>query len=53
MKVLIADQFEQSGIDAMVAAGCDVIYEPSLADQQLVDALAAHRPTCSSSAAPT
>ena len=44
MKVLIADQFEQSGIDAIVAAGCDVMYEPPLADQQLADALAARRP---------
>jgi D-3-phosphoglycerate dehydrogenase / 2-oxoglutarate reductase len=44
MKVLIADQFEQSGIDALVAAGCEVIYEPSLADQQLADALTASRP---------
>lgn len=44
MKVLIADQFEQSGIDAIVAAGCEVVYEPSLADRQLADALAARRP---------
>jgi len=44
MKVLIADQFEQSGIDAIIAAGCDVLYEPSLANQQLADALAASRP---------
>src|SRR5512138_1584163 len=44
MKVLIADQFEQSGIDAIVAAGCDVVYEPSLADRQLADALTARRP---------
>ena len=44
MKVLIADQFEQSGIDAIVAAGCEVIYEPSLADQQLADALTASGP---------
>jgi D-3-phosphoglycerate dehydrogenase / 2-oxoglutarate reductase len=44
MKVLIADQFEQSGIDAIVAAGCDVLYEPSLADQRLADALTARRP---------
>ena len=44
MKVLIADQFEQSGIDAIIAAGCDVLYEPSLADQQLADALTTRRP---------
>jgi D-3-phosphoglycerate dehydrogenase len=40
MKVLIADQFEQVGIDGIAAAGCEVIYEPSLAEQQLADALA-------------
>ena len=44
MKVLIADQFEQSGIDAIAAAGCEVVYEPSLADQQLTDALTGRRP---------
>ena len=44
MRVLIADQFEQSGIDAIVAAGCEVIYEPSLVDQQLADALTVRRP---------
>jgi D-3-phosphoglycerate dehydrogenase / 2-oxoglutarate reductase len=44
MKVLIADQFEQSGIDAIIAAGCEVIYEPSLVDQQLADALEAKHP---------
>jgi D-3-phosphoglycerate dehydrogenase / 2-oxoglutarate reductase len=44
MKVLIADQFEQSGIDAIAAAGCEVIYDPSLADQQLADALTVSQP---------
>ena len=44
MKVLIADQFEQSGIDAIAAAGCEVVYEPSLADQQLGNALATLSP---------
>src|SRR6266550_3236126 len=43
MKVLIADQFEQAGIDGITAAGCEVIYEPALADQQLADALASTR----------
>ena len=38
MKVLIADQFEQNGIDAIAAGGCEVLYQPSLADQQLADA---------------
>jgi D-3-phosphoglycerate dehydrogenase len=40
MKVLIADQFEQVGIDGIKAAGCDVVYEPALADEQLAAALA-------------
>jgi D-3-phosphoglycerate dehydrogenase len=44
MKVLIADQFEESGIDAIVAAGCEVVYEPSLADRQLGEALTSRRP---------
>ena len=37
MRVLIADKFEQSGRDGLVAAGCEVIYSPGLKD----DALAA------------
>ena len=41
MKVLVADQFEQSGLDGLKAAGCDVVYEPALKDQALVEALAA------------
>jgi len=39
MKVLIADQFEQIGIDGIAAAGCEVIYQPALADEQLAEAL--------------
>ena len=41
MKVLIADQFEQTGIEGMKAAGCEVIYEPALVDQPLANALGA------------
>jgi len=41
LKVLIADQFEQAGIDGIKAAGSEVIYQPALADQQLADALVA------------
>jgi D-3-phosphoglycerate dehydrogenase len=37
MKVLVADKFEQSGIDALKAAGCEVIFEPDASG----DALAA------------
>lgn len=39
MKVLIADKFEQSGLDGLNAAGCDVIYQPDLKDDALTQAL--------------
>ncbi len=39
MKVLIADKFEKSGIEGLKAAGCEVVYEPDLKDQTLVEAL--------------
>jgi D-3-phosphoglycerate dehydrogenase len=39
MKVLVADKFEQSGLDGLDAAGCDVVYGPDLKDQTLVAAL--------------
>jgi len=35
MKVLVADQFEAAGLEGLKAAGCDVIYEPELADAAL------------------
>ena len=44
MRVLVADKFEQSGIDGLSAAGCEVVYEPALKDQALVDAIAAQAP---------
>lgn len=40
MKVLVADKFEQSGIDGLKAAGCDVVYEPELKDDALTEAVA-------------
>jgi D-3-phosphoglycerate dehydrogenase len=40
MKVLVADKFEQSGVEGLKAAGCEVVYEPDLADQTLAQALA-------------
>ena len=40
MKVLVADQFEQSGLDGLRAAGCDVVYDPALQDDALAAALA-------------
>ncbi|PYQ99160.1 MAG: hydroxyacid dehydrogenase, partial [Acidobacteria bacterium] len=39
MKVLVADKFEQSGIDGLHAAGCDVVYQPDLKDEALADAI--------------
>jgi D-3-phosphoglycerate dehydrogenase len=43
MKVLIADKFEQSGIDALQATGCDVLYQPDLKDASLAEALASSK----------
>ena len=39
MKVVIADKFEQSGIDGLRQAGCEVVYQPDLKDAALVDAV--------------
>ncbi len=39
MKVLVADKFEQSGIDALTAAGCEVIFEPETSGDALVAAI--------------
>jgi D-3-phosphoglycerate dehydrogenase len=39
MKVLVADKFEQSGLDGLKAAGCDVVYEPDLKDDTLTKAI--------------
>ena len=39
MKVLVADKFEQSGLDGLKGLGVDVQYSPDLADQSLGDAL--------------
>ena len=33
MRVLIADSFEKSGIDGLVAAGCEVVYKPELKER--------------------
>ena len=44
MRVLVADKFEQSGLDGLAAAGCEVDFQPSLADQALVDAVASTSP---------
>src|SRR3954465_5394946 len=39
MKVLIADKFEKSGIEALKAAGSVVLYEPDLKDDALSEAI--------------
>jgi D-3-phosphoglycerate dehydrogenase / 2-oxoglutarate reductase len=39
VKVLIADKFEQSGIDGLTAAGCEVTYQPDLEAAALVAAI--------------
>jgi D-3-phosphoglycerate dehydrogenase len=39
MKVLVADKFEPSGINGLKAAGCEVLYEPDLKDDTLVEAI--------------
>ncbi|HYU77941.1 MAG TPA: 3-phosphoglycerate dehydrogenase family protein [Vicinamibacterales bacterium] len=41
MKVLVADKFEQTGIDGLRAAGCEVLYEPDLKEEPLQRAIAA------------
>jgi D-3-phosphoglycerate dehydrogenase len=39
MKILIADKFEQTGIDGLKAAGCEVVYQPDLKDDALSQAI--------------
>jgi D-3-phosphoglycerate dehydrogenase len=40
MKVLIADNFEKSGIEGLQAAGCEVVQQPDLKDEALTRAIA-------------
>lgn len=44
MRVLVADTFESSGLEALRAAGCEVDYRPAAKDAALVDAVAAGAP---------
>src|SRR5918997_2843756 len=44
MRVLIADNFEQSGRDGLEAAGCDYAYQPDAKDDGLVEAIAHYQP---------
>ena len=39
MKVLVADKFEESGLEGLRRLGCDVVYQPALKGDALVSAL--------------
>lgn len=43
MTVLVADKFEQSGLDGLKAAGCQVVYQPELSGDALAEALRSTR----------
>jgi len=44
MKILIADKFEKSGHDGLVALGCDVVSQPDLKDEAFVEAITREQP---------
>src|SRR5438034_5760 len=44
MRVLIADDFEQSGRDELASLGCEIRFEPKLKDEALAAAVAQWRP---------
>src|SRR5215212_479508 len=44
MKVLIADKFEQSGVEGLQALGCEISYQPDLKDEPLVAAIQKEAP---------
>ena len=44
MRVLIADSFERSGVDALTAAGMEITVDPALSGASLAEAVAAQRP---------
>lgn len=44
MRVLVADQFEKSGLDGLAAAGCEVSYQPSAKDAALAKAVQEFQP---------
>ncbi len=43
MNVIVADKFEQSGLDGLAEAGCEVVFEPDLSGDGLAAALRATR----------
>jgi D-3-phosphoglycerate dehydrogenase len=44
MRVLIADKFEQSGVDGLKSAGCDVLNRPGLKDDALAKEVQQSKP---------
>jgi D-3-phosphoglycerate dehydrogenase len=44
VRVLIADKFEQSGIEGLIAAGCEISFKPGLKDDSLAAEVAAWKP---------
>src|SRR5687767_9173474 len=44
MRVLIADKFEQSGLDGLQALGCEISYHPDAKDEALTDAIKQNAP---------
>ena len=44
MRILLADEFEQSGREALASFGCEVRFEPKLKDESLVAAVAEFQP---------
>jgi D-3-phosphoglycerate dehydrogenase len=44
MLVLIADKFEQSGRDGLLAIGCETSYQPDLKDDSLIEAIQKDKP---------
>jgi D-3-phosphoglycerate dehydrogenase len=44
MRVLVADKFEQSGLDGLAAVGCEVFAEPALKDEALAKRVAELEP---------
>ena len=44
MKILIADKFEQSGQDGLLAIGCEISFQPDLKDETLTAAIGETQP---------
>jgi len=44
MRVLVADKFEQSGLDGLKSIGCTVIYDPDVKDDSLTESISKNSP---------